>query len=57
MNADESRVLIERYIDPNNSFDIDGMMDVIHPDIELKNVSVGEVNASASGAGRVPSLG
>ena len=34
-----------------NAFDIDGMMAVIHPDIEFKNVSGGEVNATTSGAG------
>lgn len=49
MNEDENRSLIECYIDYYNSFDIDGMMSVIHPDIEFKNVSGGKVNATASG--------
>lgn len=50
MNRDEKCSLIERYLASYNIFDIDGMMPVIHPDIECKNVSGGEVNATASGA-------
>lgn len=50
MNKDDKRSLIERYLDAYNAFDIDGMMSVIHPDIVFKNVSGGEVNATASGA-------
>ena len=50
MNEDEKRSLIERYLASYNAFDIDGMMAVIHPDIEFKNVSGGEVNATASGS-------
>ena len=48
MNEDDKRSLINRYLDSYNAFDIDGMMSVIHPDIEFKNVSGGEVNATAS---------
>lgn len=50
MNDDEKRSIIERYLNAYNAFDIDVMMSVIHPDIEFKNVSSGEVNATASGA-------
>lgn len=42
--------LIERYIQAYNTFDIDGMMSLIHADIEFTNVAGGEVNATASGA-------
>jgi hypothetical protein len=35
---------------PSRAFDITGMMAVIHPDIEFKNVYGDEVNATASGA-------
>lgn len=42
--------LIERYLNAYNAFDIDGMMSTLHPDIEFKNVSGGEVNVTASGA-------
>jgi len=50
MNDDDKRPLIEKYLNAYNVFDIDGMMSVIHSDIAFKNVSGGEVNASASGA-------
>lgn len=51
MTEQEKRHLIERYLSAYNAFDIDGMMATLHPDIEFENVSGGEVNASASGAG------
>ena len=50
MNEDNKQSLIERYLEAYNTFDIEGMMSVIHPDIEFKNVTGGEVNATASGA-------
>ena len=49
MNEDEKRTVIERYLNAYNSFDIDGMMSTIHPEIEFKNISGGEVNSTASG--------
>ena len=51
MDEDEKRSLVECYLAAYNAFDIDGMMAVIHPDIEFKNVSGGEVNATTSGSG------
>lgn len=50
MDTDEKRALIERYVAAYNSFDVDDMLAVLHPAIEFRNVSGGEVNASASGA-------
>lgn len=50
MDSDQQRSLIDRYLAAYNSFDIDGMMATIHPDVEFKNVSAGEVNATALGA-------
>lgn len=49
MEDDDIRSVIQRYLDAYNNFDISGMMSVMHPDIEFKNVSGGEVNATASG--------
>jgi ketosteroid isomerase-like protein len=49
MDENVKRSLIENYIAAYNSFDIDGMMAVLHSDIEFKNVSSGEVNVTASG--------
>jgi ketosteroid isomerase-like protein len=56
MNEDDKRHLIERYLDAYNSFDIDGMMSVIHPDIEFKNISGGEINATTSGSNQFQKL-
>jgi ketosteroid isomerase-like protein len=50
MDENGKRSLIESYIAAYNAVDIDGMMAVIHPDIEFKNISAGEVNATAFGA-------
>jgi ketosteroid isomerase-like protein len=50
MDADEKRTLIDRYIAAYNDFDVDGMLALLHPDVEFRNISGGEVNASASGA-------
>jgi ketosteroid isomerase-like protein len=49
MNKDEKRALIERYLCAYNTFDIDGMLSEIHENVEFKNISGGEVNATATG--------
>jgi ketosteroid isomerase-like protein len=49
MNHEETRALIERYLDAYNAFDVDAMMAVMHPDIEFKNISGGQVDATAHG--------
>ncbi len=49
MTHDEKIVLIERYLHAYSTFDIEGMLAVMHPDIEFKNISGGEVNAAAYG--------
>ena len=45
----QKRQLIEKYILAYNSFDIDGMMSVLHSEIKFKNISDDEVNATATG--------
>ena len=50
MTDPEKRDLIDRYLAAYNAFDVDAMMETVHPDIEFENVAGGEVNASASGA-------
>jgi len=50
MTKQEKRALIDRYISAYNAFDVEGMMATLHPDIAFKNVSGGEVNATATGA-------
>lgn len=49
MSPDEKRALIDRYLAAYNTFDIDGMLAEIHPAIEFRNITDGEVNAAASG--------
>ena len=49
MTEEEKRFLIECFIDAYNNFNIERMMELIHPNIEFTNVSSGKVNASASG--------
>ena len=49
MTADEQRELIDRYILAYNRLDVAGMLALLHPDVEFRNVSGGEVDATASG--------
>ena len=50
MASDDSRrALVERYLAAYNAFDVDGMLAVLHPDVEFQNVSAGAVTASAHG--------
>ncbi len=49
MIHDEKRTVIEHYINAYNAFDIDGMVRVLHPDIQFKNIVNNQVNAAASG--------
>jgi ketosteroid isomerase-like protein len=56
MNEDDKRSLIERYLDAYNAFDIDIMISTLHPDIEFRNVSSGQVNATAFGADEIREL-
>lgn len=49
MSKHDKRHIIEHYLDSYNNFDMDGMMSIVHPDIEFANVSGGEVNATAYG--------
>lgn len=42
--------MIDRYLAAYNTFNVDAMMETIHPAVEFENVAGGEVNASASGA-------
>jgi ketosteroid isomerase-like protein len=50
MTAQEKRTLIDRYLAAYNTFDVEGMMVTLHPDVEFENVVAGEVTTSASGA-------
>ena len=46
---DPHREVIDRYLAAYNSFDVAGMLDLLHPNIEFRNVANGEVTAAARG--------
>ena len=49
MTADETRKLIEHYLDAYNRFDIAGMLATMSPDVHFENVANGCVTASTDG--------
>ena len=50
MTKEEQKTIIKRYLKAYKSFDIDGMIGLVHPNIVFKNIAVGAVNAEAIGA-------
>ena len=49
LNSSQKRALIESFIEAYNSFDVDRMVSLMHPECSFQNVSAGVVNASAEG--------
>lgn len=49
MNTEEKQDLISTFIHAYNGFDIDAMLSMLHPDIEFKSVTDGEVNVYIQG--------
>jgi ketosteroid isomerase-like protein len=49
MENQDKKSLIERFIRAYNSFDIDGMVVLLHPECSFQNISGGQINASAAG--------
>lgn len=47
MNTEEQKALIEQYLNAYNSFDIDGMVALVHSHITFRNISEGNVTAEA----------
>lgn len=43
------RALVDRYLAAYNSFDVDGMLALLDPQVEFRNVAGGEVTARADG--------
>ena len=56
MNENEKHAVIEKYINSYITFDISAKFSMIHPEIEFKNISQGEVNATASGIDKFRNL-
>ena len=49
METKAKKDLIERFVRAYNSFDVNGMMALMHPQCSFQNISGGEVTASAKG--------
>ena len=49
MENQDKKSLIERFVRAYNSFDVDGMVALLHPECSFQNISGGQINASAAG--------
>jgi len=49
MDAKNQQLLIENYITAYNQFDVPGMLKDLHPDIEFRNISSGNVTLALQG--------
>lgn len=50
MTATAKRTLIDRYVAAYNRFDVDAMLETVHPQVRFENVSGGAVTAATVGA-------
>jgi hypothetical protein len=41
--------IVKKFVEAYNSFDIDAMLLLLHPEVQFKNISGGKVNAQTSG--------
>ncbi|VEP14365.1 conserved hypothetical protein [Hyella patelloides LEGE 07179] len=49
MTKEEKLKLIKQYLAAYNTFDIDGMISLLHPSIEFKNISNNKINCHTKG--------
>jgi len=49
LDTDRAQALIEQFLDAYNRFEIEGMMELVDPEIEFRNVSGGDVDTTAIG--------
>ncbi|WP_028777752.1 nuclear transport factor 2 family protein [Shimazuella kribbensis] len=49
MDNSKERNLVQQYVDAYNAFDIDGMVALLHHDVEFRNISNGEVEVETKG--------
>ena len=49
LDTDRTKALIEQFLGAYNRFEIDGMMELVDPEIEFRNVSGGDVDTAAIG--------
>ena len=50
METKAKKNLIEKFVRAYNSFDVDGMMALMHPECSFQNISGGQVTATATGS-------
>lgn len=48
-DTDPNRALVEQYLVAYNGFDVEGMLALFTPDVTFKNISSGQITATASG--------
>lgn len=56
MIVDERHELVNKYISAYNSFDLEGMLAVIHPNVVFENISGGHITARAVGISELRAL-
>lgn len=49
MSTAEIKSLIDRYIDAYNRMDVEGMIALLHPRVQFRNIAAGKVNAETQG--------
>jgi ketosteroid isomerase-like protein len=49
LDTDRAKALIEQFLDAYNRFEIEGMVELVDPEIEFRNVSGGDLDTSAIG--------
>jgi ketosteroid isomerase-like protein len=49
MENQDKKSLIEQFVRTYNSFDVDGMVTLLHPECSFQNISRGQITASTKG--------
>lgn len=49
MTTRRQRDLVDRYIAAYNAFDVEGLLELLHPAVVFRNVSGGQITATATG--------
>lgn len=49
MNSDETKQIIDYYVEAYNSFDVEGIVKLLHKEIMFRNFSNGEVDTETKG--------
>jgi ketosteroid isomerase-like protein len=49
MDNSKEETLVQQYVDAYNTFDIEGMVALLHHDVEFRNISDGEIEVETKG--------